>query len=190
VNQSLPPDYFERMFASDPDPWRFETSPYERAKFDRSIAALDGRRHRRALEIGCANGVLTYSLAPHCDAIVSIDVSDTALASARARNTGFSHVQFANMTFPANAPDGRFDLIVMSEVAYYWSAADIAAAGVWIAAHVVSGGDLLLVHWIGDTDYPQTGDDAVRLLHEALPNVSVVHANRHKMYRLDLWRMA
>ena len=32
---------------SDPDPWDFETSPYEHAKYDATIAALEGRRYAR-----------------------------------------------------------------------------------------------------------------------------------------------
>lgn len=189
MTQSLPPDYFERMYAGDPDPWRFETSPYEAAKYDATLAALGGKRYGRALEVGCANGVLTQRLAKHCDAIVAIDVSDTALTRARARNAGDLHVSFARMSYPGEAPDGVFDLIVLSEVVYYWSDADIAAAGAWIASHVAPAGEMLLVHWIGETDYPQTGDDAVRKLHSALPGVRVRLSERHEKYRLDLWSM-
>lgn len=83
LTQSLPPDYFERMFASDPDPWQFATSPYETEKYRASMAALGHGRYRLGLEVGCANGVLTSQLAPRCDALISIDVSGTALAHAR-----------------------------------------------------------------------------------------------------------
>jgi predicted TPR repeat methyltransferase len=187
---SIPSDYFERMFADDPDPWKFESSAYEAAKYGRTIAALGDRAFKRALEVGCANGVLTQQLSQLCESLVAVDVSDSALTRARARNIGSAHVGFSNASFPSNAPDGLFDLIVLSEVVYYWSEADIATAGSWIAGHLSSGGCLLLVHWIGETNYPQTGDDAVRLLREALPSIAVVHAERHAEYRLDLWRFA
>lgn len=190
MSESLPPDYFEQMFAGNPDPWQFETSPYESAKYDASISALGDRRYERVLEVGCANGVLTERLARRCRSLLSVDVSDTALASARQRNSHSGHVAFANMSFPKQAPNGGFDLIVLSEVVYYWSTADIAVAGAWIAAHLQPGGDLLLVHWTGETDYPQTGDNAVQLLRAALPDIAVVRADRHEKYRLDLWRMA
>jgi predicted TPR repeat methyltransferase len=188
VSQSLPPAYFEQMFASNPDPWDFETSVYEAAKFEASIAALDGRAYASALEVGCANGVLTQQLAPRCKNLLSIDVSDSALASARERNRAASHVKFCNMVFPKQTPEARFDLIVMSEVVYYWSAADIAAGGAWIAGNLEPGGDLLLVHWTGGTDYPQTGHGAVSLMREVLPNMTVIRATRQEKYRLDLWR--
>ena len=187
---SLTPDYFERMFAGDPDPWNFETSAYEAAKFAASIAALPQRSYRRALDVGCANGVLTQQLAPRCASLLALDVSETALVRARRRNADLPQVEFTAMTFPRDTPDGRFDLVVMSEVVYYWSSADIAAAAAWLATHLERGGDLLLVHWIGDTDYPQTGDEAVRRLRAALPNVEALRADRTDKYRLDLWRMA
>jgi predicted TPR repeat methyltransferase len=188
VSQSLPPIYFEDMFANNPDPWSFETSVYEAEKFEASIAALDGRAYDRALEVGCANGVLTQRLIPWCRRLLSVDVSVSALASARRRNLAADNVEFFEMVFPTQTPDTQFDLIVMSEVVYYWSAADIAAAGAWIAGHLDRGGDLLLVHWIGSTDYPQTGDGAVQLLRAAMPAMTLVRATRHEKYRLDLWR--
>lgn len=186
---SLTPDYFEQMFAGNPDPWDFETSTYESAKFDTSVAALAQRRYRRALEVGCANGVLTQRLAPQCAALVAIDVSETALVRARNRNRAFTQIAFSAMTFPRDTPDGHFDLIVLSEVVYYWSRADIAAAGAWIATHLDAGGDLLLVHWIGETDYPQSGDTAVQFLRADLTDAKKIHADRTDKYRLDLWRM-
>ena len=37
---SLPAAYFEAIYERDPDPWRFQTSAYERAKYDATLAAL------------------------------------------------------------------------------------------------------------------------------------------------------
>lgn len=188
---SLPSTYFEEMFAGTADPWGFETSPYERAKYDHTLAALDSRRYARAFEIGCANGVLTQRLAAHCDALLAIDVSDTALASARARCAGQKLVSFASMAFPSAVPPAseRFDLIMLSEVAYYWDDADLALAARRIEGLLAPGGDLLLVHWTGETDYPQSGDGAVEALRGALSGrVETRLSERMPDYRLDLWR--
>ena len=56
--------YFDELYAGDPDPWGFETSAYEQAKYAATIDALEGRRYATALEIGCSIGVLTARLAP------------------------------------------------------------------------------------------------------------------------------
>ena len=188
VQSSVPPVYFEEMFAGNPDPWQFETSPYEHEKYDTSIGALAGRPYRRAFEVGCANGVLTERLALICDTLLSIDVSSSALASARTRNSQTAHVKFQEMVFPGQTPNGSFDLIVLSEVVYYWSSGDIATAAAWISQRLEAGGDLLLVHWIGETDYPQTGDGAVEQLQQGLPTMKIIRADRYEKYRLDLWR--
>jgi predicted TPR repeat methyltransferase len=190
ARDSLPPRYFEEMFAGTPDPWEFETSPYEQAKYAHTIAALGDRRYRKALEIGCANGVLTQRLASLCEDLMAIDVSETALASADARCAALPAVHFARLAFPGQTPHGApFDLIVLSEVAYYWDEADLALAACRLLDLLAPGGDLILVHWTGETDYPQTGDGAVDALQRAMAGgVQAVLQERQAQYRLDLWR--
>lgn len=188
---TLGAEYFEQMFRDTPDPWGFETRPYERAKYAHTMAALGERHYDRALEVGCANGVLTAQLAPHCGSLLAIDVSATALASARERCRDIAGVAFDNMAFPRETPaEAMFDLLVLSEVAYYWDDADLARAVDWIAAHMAHGGTILLVHWTGETDYPQSGDAAVaKLWHGLEAQIDVLRAERCFKYRLDLWRM-
>lgn len=190
---SIAPDWFEDLYAREGDPWAFETSPYEAAKYDHTLASLpacaDGSRFARALEVGCANGVLTERLAPRCEALVAVDVSETALAQARARLAAMPQVSVERRVLPAEAPDGAFDLVLLSEVVYYWDRADLSRMADWLRAHLSSGGHLLLVHWTGDTDYPLTGDEAVDGLAALLGDAArPVLAERCERYRLDLWR--
>ena len=187
---SLPADYFENMFQGTDDPWDLATSPYEQAKYADTIKALAGRSYRHGFEIGCAKGVLTLQLAQHCSRLLAIDVSETALAAARERCAEFQSVSFSRMAFPREAPSHtQFDLVVLSEVAYYWDDADLIRAAHWLTDHVSTGGDVLLVHWIGETDYPQSGDDAIEKLGDAIQlPMDVLCAERREKYRLDLWR--
>lgn len=188
--RSLPADYFERMFAADPDPWRFATSPYEVAKYDATIEALGDRRYRSALEVGCANGVLTRRLCRQVVDLLAIDVSESALCLAAARCDGLA-VRFERRSFPREAPDGPFDLIVLSEVAYYLDDEDLSAAGRWLDQALTQMGDLMLVHWIGRTNYPQSGDEAVAKLDAAMVSpILTLRSERTEHYRLDLWRRA
>ncbi|QVM82369.1 SAM-dependent methyltransferase [Novosphingobium decolorationis] len=189
-DRSLDAAYFEGIFASDDDPWQLASSAYERAKFDQTIAALGDCRYRRAIEIGCAHGVLTARLLAHCDTLLAIDISAAAIAKARSRLGTKPGLTLARMAFPREAPPATgFELAVLSEVAYYWSDEDLERAAQWLETHVDSGGYILLVHYTGETDYPQSGDRAVGFLKDALGEaVAEERGDRHDRYRLDLWR--
>ena len=187
--RSLDPGYFEAMYRADADPWGFATSAYEHAKYDATLSALGDERAKRALEVGCAIGVLTARLAQHCDSLLSVDVSETALAAARERCAGLAHVELRRLSLPAETPAGGFDLVVLSEVAYYWDSDDLDRMGARLQAMVMPGGRVLLVHWTGETDYPKSADQAVEELEGAAgPSFTVILRQRADAYRLDLWR--
>jgi len=186
---SIDADYFEGLYRADGDPWGFATSAYEHAKYDATLAVLGTERSHKALEVGCAIGVLTARLAAVCDRLLAVDVSDTALAAARRRCADLPNVELARISLPAEPLEGPFDLIVLSEVAYYWDDADLSRMGDLLRRMTQPGGRVLLVHWTGETDYPQTADAAVEALALAAgPDFSVALADRAAEYRLDLWR--
>ncbi|MGF7154744.1 class I SAM-dependent DNA methyltransferase [Novosphingobium gossypii] len=189
TGSSLDAEYFDGIFAADEDPWDLASSDYEAAKFAHTHDVLADRRYARALEIGCAHGVLTSLLAPLCDRLLATDISARALALARKRAGGHPGVTFAHMAFPHTTPDpADFDLVVLSEVAYYWDLVDLKRAGAWLRDHVAPGGRLILVHYTGETDYPHTADDAVETIWSALGGEFRMEMMARKdMYRLDLW---
>jgi len=94
------------------------------------------------------------------------------------------------MQVPNEFPDGEFDLILVSEVGYYLSPADLARAADQMLAALPTGGQLLLVHWTPVVpDYPQTGDEVHEFfLSKAQPGGPLRHltGQRHDKYRLDL----
>jgi SAM-dependent methyltransferase len=186
---STPPEYFARLYAEDDDPWRFETSEYERRKYAATLAALPRPRYRNALEIGCSIGVLTAQLAPRCDALLAIDVVERALARARARCRAWPHVAFRRMHLPAEYPAGSFDLVLLSEVGYYWSERDLALGRERIIAGLAPGGHLLLVHWTEPSpDYPLTGDRVhQKFLDRPGDLLRHLGGQRADTYRLDLF---
>lgn len=192
--QSLPTDYFERVYAANDDPWDFETSEYEREKYRATIDALPRASYERGLEIGCSIGVLTVMLAARCRRLLAIDVSDMALERARVRCASLTHVEFKKMSVPDEFPDEDFNLIVVSEVGYYWSRADLARAQELIVNHMSTGAHLLLVHWTPFVpDYPQTGDAVhesfLKFAREADGDSGLRHVRgeRAEKYRLDLF---
>jgi SAM-dependent methyltransferase len=153
---SLPAEYFDRLYAGSTDPWGFETRWYEQRKYALTVAALPEPRFAAALEVGCSIGVLTALLAPRCDALTAIDPSGRALAAAQARVPG---VDFRHGSVPGDWPAGAYDLVVLSEVAYYLDPADLTALLDLVARDLTGDGVVLACHWRHPVaDYPQTGD--------------------------------
>jgi predicted TPR repeat methyltransferase len=185
---SLDPEYFAQVYADTSDPWNFATSSYENEKYRRTIEALDGRRFARGFEIGCSIGVLTALLAQQCDALLSIDVNERALEAARVRCAPLPKVSFELMTFPHSVPAGRFDLIEISEVAYYWSDADLSAA-IDFAARAAAGGTVELVHFLPKVDDYVRDGDAVHAAFLADSRFAVQRSERADKYRIDVLRV-
>lgn len=184
---SIPPAWFEALYARDPDPWSFATSDYERRKYEATLAALPRPRFANGLEVGCSIGVLTRQLAARCGVLLAIDVSETALARARAHCGGLDTVRFRRVQVPAEFPDGAFDLIVLSEVLYYFTPDDVRATARHVTRSVAPGAAVVLVHWLGPTDYPVSGDEAAELFIEATaPTLRPALARREAEYRLDV----
>lgn len=185
---SLGPAYFADVYADSSDPWNFETSPYENAKYRATIDALDRRRFASAFEIGCSVGVLTAMLAAQCERLLSIDINERALATARERCAHLPNVRFAQMMFPLETPAERFDAVIVSEVAYYWSDADLARA-IDAIAGAARGGIVELVHFLPRVnDYLRDGD-AVHAAFLADSRFQPVHARRADRYRIDVLRV-
>lgn len=188
---TLPPAYFDDVYRANNDPWSFETSPYEQAKYLDTVAALPKQQYHRAFEVGCSLGVLTEQLAARCGQLLAVDVAEAPLVRARQRCSHLPQVEFRQMTLPAEFPSNdTFDLVVLSEVGYYWAAPDLAKVADLLLAALRPGGQLLLVHWTPPVhDYPLTGDEVHEFfLSKALPAGPLEHLHGHRaaQYRLDL----
>ena len=121
VEGSLPAAYFDAIYAANSDLGTSRAGAYEAEKYRTTLAALGQRQFVAGLEIGCSIGVLTARLAARCERLLAVDVSEAALAQARVRCAGLPGVSFRRMSVPAEFPTQRFDLVLTSEVAYYWS---------------------------------------------------------------------
>lgn len=183
--------YFDDVYRANNDPWNFTTSDYERDKYADTLQSLPRDRYANAFEIGTSIGVMTAQLATRCDRLLTVDVSEAPLRQARQRLQEFPHVTVRQMTVPDEFPDDSFDLILVSEVAYYWSMEDLHQARQQMLDHLQPGGHLLLVHWTPKVhDYPLTGDEVhaefMAMTGEGKP-LHYLHGHRMETYRLDLF---
>lgn len=180
-------DYFEGLYSGSRDPWSFETSEYERQKYGRTLEILQGRRYRRALEVGASIGVFTEMLAPLCDELLGVDVSEKAIAVARERLAAYPHVRVELRELPEEMPEGRFDLILASEVLYYLPRDVMLRTLRRFEDSLEPGGRLLAVHWRKETEtYPLQGDEVHNLLVQNT-RLRVIETIVEPEYRLDLF---
>ena len=187
MSERLGREYFEGLYAESEDPWDFEVSEYEHNKYARTLAALGDRTFRRAFEAGASIGVFTEMLADRCDELLAVDVSERAVAVARRRLSGRGHVRVERRTLPEQMPDGPFDLIVASEVLYYFPREEMLTVLRGFEHELAPGGVLLAVHWRRKTEtYPLQGDEVHELLveHTRLLNKETII---EPDYRLDLF---
>jgi SAM-dependent methyltransferase len=162
---TMPPAYFDAMYQAAADPWGFEDRWYEQRKYAVTLALLPAVRYRRAFEPGCSIGVLTRMLAGRCDAVLSCDVAAGAVRAAARRTEDLPQVQVEQRELPGGWPGGRFDLIVFSELLYYFGDHDLEQVLKNAISALEPGGTLLAVHWRHPVaDYPRSGDDVHRAL--------------------------
>ena len=191
---SLPATYFDATYARHADPWGFTDRPYEARKRALTLAALPDARYARALEVGCSIGVLTAELATRCDALTGTDVTDAALERARERLLDAPHVDLVRGALGGTGddalPGGPFDLVVLSEVGYYLSRADLTRALPDLLTRLAGGGTLLACHWRHPVaDYPLSGDAVHRALARAAQDAGLAHLVEHREtdLLLDVW---
>jgi SAM-dependent methyltransferase len=183
-----PAEDFEQRYQRHIDPWNFSESPYERQRYLVTLAALLRPRYRHAFEPGCSVGELTAQLAARCDRVSATDIAPTAVARARARCGHLDNVQFECTDLAGDRPEGTFDLIVFSELGYYFDATDLARIVVALARSLTSDGEFIAVHWLGASpDHVLHGDTVHDVLRTHLP-LSWVRGERHPGFRIDTWQ--
>ncbi len=189
---SLNAAYFERLYegSTDGDPWNFTQSAYEAAKYADTLARLPRPRYGSGLEVGCSIGVLTRQLATRCEHLLAVDINSTALDQARGRCEDQSWVKFALGNLIESVPPGPFDLIILSEVAYYWTPVDFSRIWRSLVDNLSRDGQIILVHWRDEVpDYPQTGDQVHSHARELASQAGMIHRGEwvETSYRIDLW---
>lgn len=181
---------FEAKYRQSADPWDFIGSRYERDRRDLTLRSLMQSRYRRAFEPACSIGVLTAALAQRCDEVQAIDIAPSAVAMARERCANFPRVTIACADLAERCPEGPFDLIVFSELGYYFSERRLTHIVESLSAALDAGGELIGVHWLGSSeDHVLHGDRVHAILKDTLmKSCAWIKGARRPGFRLDTWR--
>jgi predicted TPR repeat methyltransferase len=180
-------EFFEELYLHDDDPWSFGTSEYELGRYQTTLQALANRRYQRAFEPGCSIGVLTEQLAMISDRVEAIDISSMAVEQAARRCGTLSNVSIRQGALPTDVPSGSFDLIVFSEIGYYFDERQLEAMVDRLIDHMQSGSVFLAVHWLGSSpDHILNGSNVHKII-SCSPRLAHEHSEDHTKYLLDRW---
>ena len=180
---------FEAKYRQSADPWQFAASPYEQRRYATTLRALTRARYTHVFEPGCSVGVLTAALAHRSDNLLASDIAPTAVRLARERCAGLSNVSIDQADIGRSVPPGPFDLIVFSELGYYFQPDSLARIACSLGEAIAPGGEFVAVHWRGDSaDHVLHGDRVHSILKETLSTYCTwLKGERHLEFMLDVW---
>ena len=137
---------FERKFRQNIDPWNYSGSRFEHFKRGILLRACGPAKRGRVLELGCAIGETTRHLARLSLRLLAVDASPTALGEAERRCAKLQNITFRRSLLPLQMPSGPFDLIVVSELAYYLPAHHLRLLARRILRALAPGGNVIVLH--------------------------------------------
>ena len=188
IPDTTSPAFFDEKYRADPDPWSFASNGYELGRYQAIVGALGRRQFRHAFEPGCSIGILTAMLATRCGCVDALDISSAAAEQARQRCLSLPNVRVASGSLSDSLPDGPFDLVIFSELGYYFEPEALRLTASAIVDRMVPGGLLVAAHWLGSSpDHVMSGDAVHSILGE-LDDVVLHSAQTYEGFRLDCWR--
>ncbi|WAL40564.1 PIG-L family deacetylase [Brevibacterium sp. BRM-1] len=138
-------DALDALHRRRPEPWGAHERWYEERKRAITVAMLPQRRYERALEVGSSTGWLAAALAERAAAVLALDASPAAIAAARAHVPDTVELERARV--PEEWPAGTFDLVVVSETAYFLSPAQNARLLERIRGSLAPAATVVYCHW-------------------------------------------
>jgi hypothetical protein len=177
-------EFFDAKYLKKSDPWNFSSDAYELSRYEQIISSISDHRYRNAFEPGCSIGVLTEKLAASCDGVTACDFSATAALQAKERCASLAHVNVHCASITDHF-DGEFDLLVLSEIGYYFSRQDWQTISWHLMDRLAPGAVVIAAHWLGRSEHhSMPGDDVHDVLcahHGIAPTLST----RSQTLRVD-----
>ncbi|MEU4692608.1 SAM-dependent methyltransferase [Actinoplanes sp. NPDC023714] len=180
-------DYFTGLYMAKDDPWDVATKWHNQRKYAVTLASLPREHYRSCYEPGASIGVFTRMLAPRCDAVLATDSVEEAVRQLRDNTADLPNVTAARATVPAEMPPGTFDLVVIGDLLYYLSAADLDAFLTGLTTRLEPGGDLVSLHFRDRGNDNYDGFNAHAAL-TARPEFEHVIRHEDEWFLLDVLR--
>lgn len=184
---SVPTAFFDQLYQHNPDPWAFRERWYEQRKRALTLASLPRQHYRSTYELGCANGELSVGLAQRTEALLSCDAAARAVDLARQRLSHCPNVEVQQSRVPADWPEGNFDLIVLSEMAYYLDPGELRQLIERTLGSLTPDGHFVACHWRPAIEgCSLTGDQVHAMLQDGL-DLSRLAQHLEDDFVLEVW---
>jgi trans-aconitate methyltransferase len=178
---------FEARYRAGRHPWSFEGSAYELNRHRRIITSLRMAAYGTVYEPGCSIGVLTQQLGAMAKRVIACDFAQSAVEQAKLRCTDQPNVEVICADLRVFTPDAPLDLIVFSDIGYFFPAEELSRMAVELAGRLVPDGEFMAAHWLGDSpNHVLHGDRVHEILAQSLA-LSPFRSERHSGFRLDSW---
>jgi predicted TPR repeat methyltransferase len=149
-------EHYERVWAAG-DAWNFESSGFERDRYDFLAGLIGDRRYGRIVEIGCGSGCFTSRLRGMADHVLALDVAAAAIERARGQEpppgAGTAEFVVANAMDHDFTAGGPWELVVLTETIYslgwLYSLFDLGMFVLHLRESLAVGGRLLLSNTYG-----------------------------------------
>ncbi len=179
--------YFEDLYRHNSDPWGYDAHWYEARKRQICLALLTKPRYPKVLEVGCSNGHLSFHLAQRAEQLVCIDVSENAVRLASERLKELEHVVVENRKIPEDYSIQKFDLILISEMAYYLSKDELHQFIEKLKHSLNDDGEILCCHWRHEIqDFELNAEQVHQAFQQHFPFHHYLSLNDPD-FMIDLW---
>ncbi len=141
---------FEELYRAEEDPWQIGSADSERYRTYLEFLGRQtpGARFASALDLGCGKGAFTARLLPLARQVTGIELSEIAVAKARAAHPKIRFLQGDARRLGDLALPGRsFDLVVCSDLIAYFTPREAESFLTEISRLLAPGGRLFLAAW-------------------------------------------
>jgi SAM-dependent methyltransferase len=169
---------------------RVLSTEYERLRFQATLGALSRKTYAHAFEPGCGAGELTAQLARTCDRVSATDISQGAVTCAMLRCAHWRNVGIRCADIRSHLPQDPADLIVFSEIGYYFSAPELLRIARSLVSRLTPGGEFIAAHWLNPGVGHVLHADAVHC--QLLANLPLrwLAGERYGGLRIDTWTLS
>lgn len=186
--------YFNWRYKRE-DPYMVTTSEEEKEKYDRLIKAIGGKEtYENILELGCGEGRLSRRIADKTGRLLAVDISDFAIGRAKEYLADHENVTIRRFDIFTDDPEDTFELVVCSEVLFYFEPDQLPGVIERIIGWIKPGGYAALVHTrvISDdgagVDLKKFGAKTIHGMFMNDPRISLISDDIQPMYRITMVR--